>query len=161
MAYSTEEQELLGQLEETYPPSWQFKEAGNETIVGKLVAQRVAMVPDRDTSELQERLIAILESDSGHKATVWMTSVLMSQFSRERVAIGDRVAIKYEGLKSPESGGRDYHNFTVRVKKPEGTTLNWGDPGRSGGRRATDQQLPSHTGPDPDFGGGADDDIPF
>jgi hypothetical protein len=158
MGYTAEEQELLGQLDEGYPESWNYKEPGHETIVGKVIAQREVMVNNQRTGALEGRLIAVLQSGDGHKATVWITSVLSSQFSRERVSIGDIVAIKYEGLKTPEGGGNEYHNFSVRVKKPEGTALSWGDPSRGGGRRASDPQPQAN---DADFGGGADDDIPF
>jgi len=155
------EREMMGELEEDYPPSWNFKEAGDGAmIVGVVKAMRLATF-QRDGVQQQQR-IAVLENPTTHqKNTVWLTRVLSSQFGREGVAIGDAVAIKYLGLQAPESGGNEYHNFKVRVRKPEGTTVDWSHP--DGGQQRRSDDLPAYTGSeasDADFSG-ADEDIPF
>lgn len=153
------EQQMLGELEEEYPPSWNFKEDGEgATVMGKVVAMRLATFTRE--GEQQQQRIAVIESKGGDKQTVWLTRVLSSQFQREAAAIGDAVAIKYLGLRAPEGGGNEYHDFKVIVRKPEGTAVDWSVPGAAPARRASDAPAGTSSGSDADFQG-ADDDIPF
>lgn len=153
------EQQMLGELEEEYPPSWNFKEDGEgATVMGKVVAMRIATF-NKDGEQQQQR-IAVVQSPNGDKQTVWLTRVLSSQFQRESAAIGDAVAIKYLGMRAPEGGGNEYHDFKVIVRKPEGTAVDWSSPGEAPARRSTDTPAGASSGADADFQG-ADDDIPF
>jgi hypothetical protein len=155
------EREMRGELEEEYPPSWNFKDEGEGAeIMGRVSNMRLATFTDKETQERKQQRIAVLETSTGKK-TIWLTRVLSSQFGREDVSIGDFIGVKYLGMAQPEGPGNAYHNFKVRVRKPEGTQVDWSQPDGSQQRRQDD--LPAYTGgdaPDADFAG-ADDDIPF
>jgi hypothetical protein len=61
----------------------------------------------------------MIEKDDGERVSVWLThQVLQRQFEGLRPARGERVGIKYKGLREGASG-TPYHDYKTKVDRPE------------------------------------------
>lgn len=154
-AYFERERKLKEQLEEGYPEAWKPEQPG-ETMIG--------VFRGRDTGHTPygPKWIALLEDRQGKRWAVWLLhTALENQFRRAQPAIGEMVAIRYEGKATAQDGKTQYDNWTVRVDRPDATRIDW------------DAPAPGAPPPPPSPGPGApvadaegpppyqDDDIPF
>lgn len=151
--YFENEARLRGAVEEGFPDAWKPTEAG-ETLIGVFRGRETGRTP------YGEKWIVTLVDKEGKRWAVWLLhTALESQFRRAQPAIGELVAVRYEGKETSKDGkGTVYDNWTVKVDRPDATTVDWGSPSpgvppSAAAAAPVDlaEQAPPHT----------DDDIPF
>jgi hypothetical protein len=67
----------------------------------------------------------IMDEDTGKEWSLWlMETVLVNEWTALAPDPGERVAVKYLGLKSPRDGGKPYKNYFVQVDRRGGASQN-------------------------------------
>lgn len=75
------------------------------------------------------RQIAILKDAEGALWNVWLLHhVLIGEFLAKQPAIGEMLAVRYEGKQAPKSGGKPYEKYTLAVDREAGGTVAWASP---------------------------------
>ena len=80
---------------------------------GESRAGRVTSISSGKGKQGNSTLASFTEQD-GAPFSVWLNTVLLDEFEKQQISVGDVVAIKYFGIKTGESG-RDYKCFGVSV----------------------------------------------
>jgi hypothetical protein len=153
---------LEEELDRGFPEAWRPETAGDK-IIGTLVAVDVG-----HTAKYGQKKIAVLEDVvTKERKAVWlMHTALVSQFQRAAPAIGEMVAVRYDGKQTSQDGQNEYDAYVVRVDRPKDTTVDWSTPGEplpvTAGRRSTDPPVvPTGTGSFHDEEDDKDSGIPF
>jgi hypothetical protein len=95
-----------------WPERW-APEPG-DMIVGQLVRYDGPI----ETEYGPGHVAVILDEDSGAERSVWLLeTVLVNEFAALAPDPGERVGVKYMGLKTPKGGGKPYKNYVVRVQR--------------------------------------------
>jgi hypothetical protein len=93
------------------PPNWEHS-PGDE-LIGTVVRYK------RVDTKQGERIVAhIRPDDGGPVVTLWLGTVLMSEFKRIRPRPGERVGVKRLD-DATSKAGRTYQNWSVVVDRPE------------------------------------------
>lgn len=144
-------------LEEDFPASWQPEAPGDE-LIGYV--RRVVM--QAPTSYGPAPVVEIEVPQTGARFSVWLFhKVLRQSFERERVHLGELIAIRYLGEKRPDGGGNAYANYRLVVDRPhDDSEPDWGGMAE---RYGDESSAPVRRGePQPDAPYQHDeDDIPF
>jgi hypothetical protein len=112
MSTTTNYDALLARLDEHFDPPWRPE-------VGGTIAGEVTKISHRPASQKgDEYPIVILSTDDGPKAVHCFHRALRVQlFDAYTLAVGDLLAIRYEGMKTSASE-REYHSYRV-VHQPK------------------------------------------
>jgi hypothetical protein len=109
-------------------------------LIGELVSQETG------TTSWGEKRIAVVRDAQGQLWNVWLLhKVLIDEFARQRPAIGEMLAIRYEGRVSPASGAA-YEKYRVMVDRP-GVQPDWSEPGQQAAAPPVPPPFAGHSGP--------------
>ena len=87
--------------------------------------------------ELSERLgyddkpypIVVIRKDSGDEVALHgFHYVLRSKFEEEKPAVGDRIAVRYDGKVKSKTGGKAYHSYSVVLERASAEVASPADP---------------------------------
>jgi hypothetical protein len=93
---------------------WQPVEDG-ETLKGIFLKARYV-----NTKYGLRGIALVKDSTTNETMNVWLTrTVLRREVEDLKPAPGTPIGIRYEGLKSPEGGGSDYHLYTVVIPEQD------------------------------------------
>lgn len=99
-----------------FAPGWR-PEVGDE-VIGTVVDVTTG------ENEYGKYPIITLKRDDGSLVAVHgFHTVLRNQFKRARPRVGEQVGVRY--IQSDTDNEKGYHNYSVRVKRNEGGTLDW------------------------------------
>lgn len=108
---------LLERLEQELAPSW-IPEAEGDTIVG------VFLRLEQGPTQFGPKPFAVLATDEGERSVWIFTESMMTGFRRAKPEPGERVAVRYMGMKpvKNQTPGRrsEYHDYRVVVDRPVG-----------------------------------------
>jgi len=155
--WEAERERLRKQADEGFPPAWRPEEPDDE------VFGTVVKVQMQAPTQYGPAPVVTLALESGELVSVFLFhTVLRRMFQRERVALGERVLIRWLGKRTPEGGGNAYDDYRLVVSRPQasgepdwaGMAERYGDVEDEGGRAMRGSQGSELAGP-------GDDDIPF
>lgn len=102
------------------PKMWDFSEDGN-TVMGYAVRL------EHGRTEYGPCRILILDV-RGEERSVWLLhTALISKLERLQPMAGDFVGIRQLGERKPQSGGREYMDYEVKVLGQKGVGFEWGN----------------------------------
>lgn len=104
---------LRDQMAGKFPPAFRFEDEGS-MIVGKVVGFSRAYSKHGPYPVVTVRD----EEDNEVKSVHCFHTALASQFREQDPKPGDRIAVRYDGLKTAKDGETEYHNYKVRVDAP-------------------------------------------
>lgn len=99
-----------------YAPAWRFDQDG-AVIVGHVVG-----FGEFDAGWGTYPIVTLRLADDSERAIHCQREVLSQELAKARPRIGERIGIKWLG----QPDGKKYHRYTVRIDRPEGTSLDWG-----------------------------------
>jgi len=103
-----------------YPPALDPK---GGTLVGQVVGFDQA-----PTKFAANAVIVRIQDDDGKVGSLWLTStVLKSQFARLRPKVGERIEVRYLGLR--DGAGGSYHNYKVTASERPPFEPDWNELG--------------------------------
>jgi hypothetical protein len=113
---------LRKRAEEGYPEPWQ-PDGPDDEIMGVVVAVNAAAPTAYGPSP-----VVVLETRQGDRRSLWLFhTVLRRQFSRQGVALGEIVLVRYRGKVHPDGGGNPSDDYIVVVDRPLDTREpDWG-----------------------------------
>ena len=107
--------------------------------------------------------VIVLSTDTGEVAIHCGPTVLANQMRSAAPVFGEKIGVKYLGVRAGKGGGKDYHDYRVVTDRSKGGAIHWAgepdevasyvDPARPA---APEFQTPTAGGTAPD-----DDGIPF
>jgi hypothetical protein len=106
-------QRLLEEADRGYAEAWQPEQEG-DYIVGTMVHVTASAPTQYGPAPVVE-----LRDPVGVATSVWLfPKVLRLAFERQRPALGERLLIRFEGVRYPEGGGNAYKVYTLVVDRP-------------------------------------------
>jgi hypothetical protein len=114
------------------PPEMWDPQPGDQ-LIGELIGYE-----ERTSNRIGDFRTAIVEDlDSGEQVAVFLTrSVLKNEFEKQAPRPGDTVGIKYHGRQLARNGETEYHRYSLRVVRAEGSAppvVQAAGSGRAGG----------------------------
>jgi hypothetical protein len=114
--------ELIAKLDQGYPPAWIPENAG-DTIVGAFLRLETGV------TAFGRAQVAVVGTTDGERSVFLFYETLKTGFRRTQPEPGERIAIRYEGLKpakNPTPGRQaTYHDFTVTVDRAAARAVDW------------------------------------
>lgn len=105
--------QLLDSMEGKFPPAFRFETEG-AMLVGNVVGFSRAY-----SKHGPHPVVTIKSEDDGEVYSVHcFHTALASQMQEQDPKPGDRVAVRYEGMKTAKDGETEYKNYRVRVDAP-------------------------------------------
>lgn len=101
--YETETGSLTPSRFNTWKP-----EAG-DSIVGEVVA----LEPNKGKNS--DSTVAEIVDGKGEQHSVWLSAVLLGEFQRQRIRVGDVVGIKFLGRETNPKSGREYKSYGLKI----------------------------------------------
>ena len=90
-----------------YPDNWP-KPTEGDFIIGEVTAIEIS------AGKYDQPVLGVLCEDNDTEFSVWLPSYLATDIQSQGLKVGERVAVKYHGLKR-SAGGRDYQHYTLRI----------------------------------------------
>jgi hypothetical protein len=104
--------DLTSQFEKQYAPGW--RPAIHESVQGTIIE-----LAERAGYDDKPYPIVVLRKDSGDEVALHaFHTVLRSKLAESEPAVGDRLAVRYEGrIKSKTAGHKPYHGYSVVLER--------------------------------------------
>ena len=104
--------DLTSQFEKQYAPGW--RPAIHESVQGTIIE-----LAERAGYDDKPYPIVVLRKDSGDEVALHaFHTVLRSKLAEVEAAVGDRLAVRYEGrIKSKTAGHKPYHGYSVALER--------------------------------------------
>jgi len=142
---------LAAEADRGTPAAWMPEEPGDE-LFGVFVAFNPAA-----PTKFGPAPVATIRDATSTTWSLWLLhKVLRLNFERQRIALGERVLVRYLGSVRPEGGGNAYDNYAVIVDRPPSGSPDWDAVAR---RYNDDAELDERRPNEPPPPG--DEDIPF
>jgi len=98
---------MAGQLtEDASNATWRPEEGESIDWIVATIQSKVGQNSDSTKVELD---------CEGAYVLIWLSPVLLQEFKKQRIQIGDTIGIQYFGPKVAEKSGREFKNYAVKV----------------------------------------------
>ena len=138
--------EAREKLDEGQAPAWKpVKDPAHpREVVGRVVKIERVTIATGDSAP-----VVTLEDEHGRLFSIWLWhTTLLSGFQRMRPALGDVVAVRYEGEQQSEASGRRFHKYSVgRAGAAPATEFDWDDADPARARNNPDPVTTTVNGP--------------